>query len=83
MSRSSSARPRLVRREPASFSPPLLVPRDEARRLLGGISLTTIARLEALGVLTPRKLYPNTPNGKTYYDRDELIAVAKGGNVDD
>jgi hypothetical protein len=56
--------------------PPLLVARSEGCRLLGGISVSSAIRLEALGLLTPIKLSPS-PNGKTFYNLTQLMRLAQ------
>jgi hypothetical protein len=58
---------------------PLLIERREARRMLGGISGTTIWRLEQTGKLTPVKL-DDSPNAKVFYRYDEIVALAAGGD---
>jgi hypothetical protein len=62
---------------PTTPSPQLLIPRDEAARLLGGISVTTCLRLERAGRLHPRKLL-GSPGGRVFYERDEIMALAEG-----
>jgi hypothetical protein len=59
---------------------PLLYTRSQAARLLS-CSTATLVRLEQSGRLTPRKLYGQS-TGRTYYLRDDLVALAQGGDDD-
>ena len=57
---------------------PLLYTRRQAARLLN-TSVATVIRLEQRGILTPRKLY-QAQNGMTYYAREDLVRLARGGD---
>ena len=60
----------------------LLYSRRQAKPLLGDISVATMLRLEALGVLIPIK--PNgTPTSMTFYSHENLLAVARARGTDD
>jgi hypothetical protein len=63
-----------------SANPPrrLLHNREEASRLLGGVSTAKLIRLEKAGRLRPIKLDPEKPAGMTYYTHENLLAVAGG-----
>jgi len=77
-----SKKRKLERRRPLGIAPgALLVERSEARKLLGNCSITTLIRLEEAGTLTPVKL-SGSPNGKTFYEHAELVALSKGGDDD-
>ena len=76
-----SSRPRLKSAQAAetgrvSASPPLLITRTEAARLLA-CSVSTLWRLERLGRIEPIKLH-SSENGRTYYRRDALLALVQG-----
>jgi hypothetical protein len=58
-------------------SPPLLVERAEALRLLGDISLSNALRLEKAGILKPIKLI-DAVNGKVFYSYTNVVDAAKG-----
>ncbi len=58
---------------------PLLITRVTARKMLDGMSLCQIIRLEKMGVLTPIRLNPNSPVAMIYYRYTEVVALANGG----
>ena len=60
---------------------PLLVTRRQARKMLGGISATTVIRMETAGVLHPIKLTRN-PAGQTFYRKANVLVVAERGAAD-
>ena len=53
----------------------LLYSRAQARILLGGISITTLIRLERRGILKPVRF---SATGQGFYARDNLVAAAGG-----
>ena len=53
---------------------PLLVSRRDARVLLGGISTSTLIRLERKGLLIPKRL-TRSPSGTVYYAYDNLLQL--------
>jgi hypothetical protein len=57
---------------------PLLVNRREAARLLGGISISTMLRLEQSGALRPICL-TDARTAQRFYSMDELKALAARG----
>jgi hypothetical protein len=56
----------------------LLVTRDQARVLLGGICYSTILDLEKRGELKSRRLSPG-PKAKAYFQKSDVIALATKG----
>jgi hypothetical protein len=56
---------------------PLLVSRREAARLLGGVDLSTIRRLELDGQLRPIRLNKRSPTARVYFRYQEVVALAK------
>ena len=54
---------------------PLLVSRDEACRMLGGVHKSTLVRLEADKKLTPVKL--RGPLSNTFYRHEQVVALAQ------
>ncbi|MGB3490211.1 MAG: hypothetical protein WBA62_19130 [Xanthobacteraceae bacterium] len=44
-----------------------LYSREQARQILGGISIATLTRLEKAGVLKPVRLNARSPSAKVYY----------------
>jgi hypothetical protein len=55
----------------------LLHDRTEARFLLGGVSISTLRRLERKGLLRPLKP-TGSAGGKTFYTRENILEVADG-----
>ena len=53
----------------------LLHDRTEARFLLGGVSISTLRRLERKGLLRP---LTGSAGGKTFYTRENILEVADG-----
>lgn len=60
----------------------VLVSRQAAARMLGNVSVATIARLERRGGLKPVKLHPNASAAKTFYRRADVIALTQGSDDD-
>lgn len=58
----------------------LLLNRDQARRSLGDISLSTLHRLERRGTLTPIRL-TQRETGKVFYSKTEIDALADPANA--
>jgi hypothetical protein len=58
-------------------SPPLLVPRKEAARLLG-CSTALLIRLENRGLLQAIKLNRESRSACTFYKRDDIVLLASG-----
>jgi hypothetical protein len=56
---------------------PLLHDRTQARFLLGGVSISTLRRLERKGLLRPLKP-TGSAGGKTFYTRENILEVADG-----
>jgi hypothetical protein len=52
-------------------SAPLLHTRKQASVLLGGVSVSSLIRLERSGRLKPIKLNPSSPNAQTFYARSD------------
>jgi hypothetical protein len=44
-----------------------LYPREQARQILGGISIATLVRLEKAGVLKPIRLNKHSPTAQVFY----------------
>jgi hypothetical protein len=57
---------------------PLLHTRQQACRMLGGISVSTLIRLEAMGELRAIKLNKQSKSAQTFYRHDDLVALASG-----
>lgn len=53
----------------------LLYSRKDVARLLGGIHVSTVARLEKQGQLHPIRLNRFSPNGQVYFRADEVLAL--------
>jgi hypothetical protein len=62
---------------PTTLDGRLLVTREEASQMLGGLSLSTLIRMERRRVLVPVKL-SGSAAGKTYYRLGNVVAVAEG-----
>jgi hypothetical protein len=56
----------------------LLYSRGQVAHALGGVSISTVIRLEREGVLTPIKLLPKRTSAQTFYRVDEVEALASG-----
>jgi len=56
---------------------PLLVSRRDAALMLGGVDVSTVRRLERMGVLVAVKL-ARTAKAQTFYVYDNVVAAAKG-----
>jgi len=54
----------------------LLLSREQACEMLGGISISSIIRLEREGRLTPVKLRKDRPASRTYYSVKQVEALA-------
>ena len=48
--------------------------------MLGGISIATLQRMEARGVLHPVRLNQTAKAGAVFYRTDELVRLAQGGD---
>jgi len=59
----------------ADQSPSIFVSREEAARLLGGISVRSVIRLEDAGRLTPVRLNPSSTNSRVLIRRSEIEAL--------
>jgi hypothetical protein len=57
----------------------LLYSRKQAQQLLGGVSVATLQRLEARGVLRPKRL-DKSKNGQVFYTGDNLRELVEGGD---
>jgi len=55
----------------------LLITRRQASAMLN-VSVSTLLRMEALGLLRPIKLVPGK-NGQTYYSKASVVARAETG----
>lgn len=55
------------------FENPLLIPRRETAKLLGGISIATLLRMEKRGQLAPLRLSPTGPVMHRYSDVLALV----------
>jgi hypothetical protein len=54
----------------------LLFTRQQARRLLGNVSVATLQRLEAQGILRPKRLDPSKAGiGQVFYTRANLLEL--------
>jgi hypothetical protein len=55
-----------------------LYPREQARLILGGISIATLARLEKAGVLKPVRLNKRSPTAQVFYTGVNLRELTCG-----
>jgi hypothetical protein len=60
---------------------PLLYSRRQTARVLGNISVATIQRLEARGVLDKIRL-AGSPNGAVYHRAEQVHALAEGNHAE-
>jgi hypothetical protein len=60
----------------------LLVTRQDAARMLGGVSIMTIIRLDADKNLRPIRLNSSSPNARVFYNTEDLIALARARRAD-
>jgi hypothetical protein len=74
-----SPREKLIKPIPPmpDHDPRMLITREQGRQFLGGISESTARRLEQAGTLDPIRL-TDSPRGKVFYRRDQILAVAYG-----
>ncbi len=80
---SEKAKRKAERQQRKATTPSTLIERGIARHhYLGGVSVRTCRRLEALGILQPVKLNPTAETGKTFYTRANLERVAKAHLVE-
>ncbi|MGE0522112.1 MAG: helix-turn-helix transcriptional regulator [Variibacter sp.] len=70
------ARATTIGKKRANSVPQLLYSRTQAAQALGGVSVSTIRRLEAAGRLTPVKLSPHKDGALVFYRVDEVQALA-------
>lgn len=68
----------MKRTNSSADSQQLLYSREQAARLLGGVSISTITRLEQEGRLTPVRL-SNSKTGQVFYRSEDVIALTKTG----
>jgi hypothetical protein len=77
----------VIRRTPVPTMPeiaadalvrPLLVSRRDAAVMLGKLDVSSIKRLERMGVLHPMRLNPRSPAGQIFFQYDEVVMVARG-----
>lgn len=61
---------------------PLLLSRDQAARVLGGIDVSTLDRLQRSGAIGPRPISLGGRGGRLLYRRDELEAWVTAGCPD-
>lgn len=57
---------------------PLLVTRQDAARMLGGVSVMTIVRMEQRGALEPIRLNGGARNARVFYRYEAVLALATG-----
>jgi hypothetical protein len=55
-----------------------LYPREQARQILGGISIATLVRLEKAGALKPIRLNKRSPTAQVFYTGVNLREVTRG-----
>ena len=56
---------------------PLLISRPDTARLLGNVHVSKLTRLEADGILIPRRLNPKSPTSHCFYGMDNVEAIAE------
>ena len=68
-----------ARKRPPISSPVrrLLYSREQTAEVLGGISISSIIRLEREGVLTPIKLHKDRPCSQVFHRVEEVEALAR------
>jgi hypothetical protein len=62
----------------AATIPRLLYSRQQTRHALGGVSLATVLRLEARGLLDKVRL-AGSENGAVHHGASQVMALAEGG----
>jgi hypothetical protein len=55
-----------------------LYPREQARQILGGVSIATLKRLEKAGVLKPIRLNKRSPTAQVFYTGVNLRELTRG-----
>jgi len=60
------------------IAPPLLVSRKDAARMLGGVDVSTVRRLEKAGILVPKRLNRRSPTAQVFYAYENVVAAAQG-----
>jgi hypothetical protein len=76
--RAKSSKSAKLSKAPKPIDPDqLLFSRSQVCRLLGGVHVATVIRLEQSGKLPPVKLTP-ADQGRTYYRRADVMALAEG-----
>ncbi|HWZ38597.1 MAG TPA: hypothetical protein VNY08_09885 [Bradyrhizobium sp.] len=55
-----------------------LYPREQARQILGGISIATLVRLEKAGALKPVRLNKRSPTAQVFYTGVNLREITRG-----
>jgi hypothetical protein len=55
-----------------------LYPREQARQILGGVSIATLKRLEKVGVLKPVRLNKRSPTAQVFYTGVNLRELTRG-----
>ena len=55
-----------------------LYPREQARQILGGISIATLKRLEKASVLKPIRLNRRSPTAQVFYTGVNLREAMRG-----
>src|SRR4051812_16039632 len=61
---------------------PLLYSREQAAKLLGGISVATLIRYEAMGFLRPMRLNRSSRLSKVFYRRSDLLRFINDGELE-
>ena len=54
-----------------------LYPREQARQILGGVSIATLKRLEKASVLKPIRLNKHSPTAQVFYTGVNLLEVTR------
>jgi hypothetical protein len=69
----------MPRKYPKPTPAPLIVSRRDAAAMLGNVSVQTVIRLEAKGLLKPVRINP-TKLSQKFYRYADLVALAQGGD---
>jgi hypothetical protein len=66
-----------IRAKPSPNNDPLYSRKDASRLFLGGISVASMKRLEAEGILEPIRLNKHSPSAQVFYRHSNLVKVAQ------
>jgi len=64
--------------DPPTANDPLYTRKDASKLYLGGISVPTMKRLEAEGILIPVRLNKHSASSQVFYRHSNLVRVQRG-----